>query len=336
MLRPLRDADRHGHASGGLELDVPEALGHARRQAQRVACIARRHDHAELLTADATDDVGVAHRLSRQARELDQQLIAGSVTVDVVDPLEVVEVEHQDGDRVVRARRPRQFGAEPVMEEAMVVEPGQRVGLREMLEARADLRVVDRKRRSVAEPLRELELVRGETGLLTDAVDVERTFERAAGDQRHADQRLGLDRRSRNGDHARVEVRLVRPDRTPVLDRPAGDAFPEAGTTAHDLALVGLGTGQHRDQFSPVLVDLVDVQRLVGHEVGERPGDALEERVDTLLRQDQVEDLGQAPIRLDQVLRPAAPVLARARSGLECRSRLRDHSRDHRRPQRLP
>ena len=75
---------------------------------------------------------------------------------------------------------------EALVEEAVVVEPGQRVGLREMLEARLHLRVVERERGCVAEPLRELELVLVELCVLADAVDVERALQRAARDQRHA------------------------------------------------------------------------------------------------------------------------------------------------------
>ena len=89
----------------------------------------------------------------------DQQLVADAVAVDVVDALEVVEIEHQHRDRVVRPRRPRQLGAQALVEVAVVVETGQRVGLREVLEARADLRVVERERRGVAERPREIELV---------------------------------------------------------------------------------------------------------------------------------------------------------------------------------
>ena len=335
VVRALRDPDRHGHLPGRLELDLAQTLGEARSEPQRVSCIARGHDHAELLSSDATDDVGLSHGLPRQARELDQQLVACPVAVDVVDAFEVVEVEHQDGDRVVGARCTRQLRPQTFMEKPVVVETGERIRLRQMLQPRADLRVVDRQCRGVGEPLGELELVLGEACLLPDPIDVQRALERTACDQRDADQRLGLDRRSRDGDHPRIEVRLVREDGLAVLDRPAGDALPEARTALHDLVLVGLRAGEHRDQHAPVLVDLVDVQGLVRHQVGEGLRDAVEERIQALFGQDQVEDLGQASVRLDQVHRPATSVTL-VPVGLERRSRLTDHSRDHRRPARLP
>ena len=57
----------------------------------------------------------------------------------------------------------------------------------------------------------------------------------------------------------------------------------------------------------PRLVGLVDVERLVGDEVGERVRDAVEQGVEALLREDVVEDLGEAPVRLDERLGAAAP-----------------------------
>ena len=82
-----------------------------------------------------------------------------AVPVHVVDALEVVDVEHQDGDRVVCPARAVQLGAEALVEVAVVVEAGERVGLRLELEDGAHLRVVERERRRVAEALGQLELL---------------------------------------------------------------------------------------------------------------------------------------------------------------------------------
>ena len=81
------------------------------------------------------------------------------MAVDVVDALEVVDVEHEHGDRVVRAAGAVQLGAEALVEVAVVVKAGQRVRLRLELEAGADLRVVERERGSVAEALGQLEFL---------------------------------------------------------------------------------------------------------------------------------------------------------------------------------
>ena len=48
------------------------------------------------------------------------------------------------------------------------------------------------------------------------------------------------------------------------------------------------------------VVGLVDLERVVRHEIGERVGDAVEQRVEALLREDVVEDLRETPVRLDE------------------------------------
>ena len=105
------------------------------------------------------------------------------MAVDVVHLLEVVEVEHHERDRLVRRGRAQELLAQPVVERAVVVEAGQRVGLGLVLESRADVRVVDGERGGVAEALREEELLVRERGVLADAVDVERALQLPAGDR---------------------------------------------------------------------------------------------------------------------------------------------------------
>ena len=118
------------------------------------------------------------------------------MAVDVVDALEVVDVEHEHGDRVVRAARAVQLGAQAVVEVAVVVEAGEGVGLRLQLEPGAHLRVVERERRGVAEALGELELLLREDGAAAEAVDVEGALDGAARDEGDRDEGLGLVRRA--------------------------------------------------------------------------------------------------------------------------------------------
>ncbi len=82
--------------------------------------------------------------------------------VDVVDPLEVVEIEHQQrhGRRLLGGDA-HDLVAEPLVEGAVVPEPGERVGLGLELEARARVRVVERERGSVPEPNGQAELLLG-------------------------------------------------------------------------------------------------------------------------------------------------------------------------------
>ena len=58
-----------------------------------------------------------------------------------------------------------------------------------------------------------------------------------------------------------------------------------------------------RNQFAPCVIRLVDVKRLVGHQVGERDRDPIEQCVEALLRHHLVEHLGKAPIGVGERLR---------------------------------
>src|SRR5207248_4919543 len=53
------------------------------------------------------------------------------------------------------------------------------------------------------------------------------------------------------------------------------------------------------DELASRLLGLVDGQRVVGDELGEGGGDLLEQRVQLLLGEELVEDIGEALVRLD-------------------------------------
>jgi len=222
------------------------------------------------------------------------------VAVDVVHPLEVVDVEHQHGDAVPRAAGPRELGAQALVEVAVVVEPRQRVGLRLVLEARPDLCVVEGERGGVCETRRELELLVGEARVLAEAVDVQHALDEVARDQRDGDQCFGLVRRSA-GDRlrTRVEVRLVRAHRLAMECRPAGDALAEVGAAVHDL-LGPLVAREHRHELCLRVVGLVDRECVVRDELGERVRDPLEQVVEAVLREDVVEDVRELPVGLNE------------------------------------
>ena len=57
----------------------------------------RRDDH-ELLPAPPSGEVAVADRRLDPAGELPQHLVASEMPLFVVDPLEVIDVQHQDGE----------------------------------------------------------------------------------------------------------------------------------------------------------------------------------------------------------------------------------------------
>ncbi len=121
----------------------------------------------------------------------------------------------------------------------------------------------------------------------------------AARDERNADQRLGIHRRARHHANARVEVRLVREHGLSMPRRPAGDALREADRRAHDLVGVHVAD-EHGLEDSLRLVRFVDRQRVVRDQVADVVGDADEERVEALLGEHLVEDVGEPPVRLDE------------------------------------
>ena len=272
---------------------LPDPLGQRGGAAQ----VAGGDDHGELLAAHPADDVGRANRGAKHVRDLVEQLVADSVAVDVVHLLEVVEIEHHHGDGVVLRGRRQESLPQPVVEGTVVVEAGECVGLGLVLQARPDVRVVDRERGGVAESLGEEELLVGELRVLADAVDVERALELSASDERHCDERLGLDRRAGNEAHARVEMRLVGEDGLAMVDGPAGDALAEGEALALDLVLP-LAAREDGAELALGLVGLVDVHVLVRDENCERVGDALEDGVEALLGEHVVEDVREPPIRL--------------------------------------
>ncbi len=305
VLRSVGDADGDRDLSSGIDGTRFQPLGQASRAPERIPRVARRHDHGELFAADAADDVARAHERARELGQAHEDLVADRVAADVVDALELVDVEHQQGDRIAGAAGAHQLGAKALVEVAVVVEAGQRVGLRLVLQTGAHLRVVERQRGRVAEPLRQLELVLVERSRFAEPVHVERALQRPARDQRDGDERLGLRRRSGDEGDTRVEMRLVREHRLAVDDGPARDALPEGGACAHDLVLP-LGASEHRDQLVARVVGLVDLQRVIRDEVVERVRDAVEQRVEALLREHVVEHFGQPAIRVDErvFLRP--------------------------------
>jgi hypothetical protein len=230
--------------------------------------------------------------------ELREHLVADGMAEDVVHLLEVVDVDHHDGDVLVRARRVRQLAAEALVEVAVVVEAGERVGLGLALEPRPDVRVVEGERGGVAESLRELELLVAERRVDTDPVDVQRPLQRAARDEWDDDQCLRLQRSAGDEANARVEVSLVGEYGLAMLDGPAGDPLAEREALAQDLVRV-VAAHERRHELALRLVRLVDVKRLVRDDLGERVRDPDEERVEALLRKQVVEDVSQPAVGVD-------------------------------------
>ncbi len=126
-----RDADRHGDrelvAAGGERL---QAHGRAQLLAGRdERCQVRhvRHQHDELLAAEARKGVVAAYGGRETRRDLGEHAVAGEVPVRVVDPLEVVDVRDQQPDGRACARGPVELGGKRLGEVPAVEHAGERI-----------------------------------------------------------------------------------------------------------------------------------------------------------------------------------------------------------------
>ncbi len=103
---------------------------------------------------------------------------------------------------------------------------------------------------------------------------------------------------------------------------PAGDALVEADARAQDLGRV-LVAGEHRHEQPLRLVGLVDRERVVRDEVGERVGDAHEQCVEALLGEHLVEDVREPAVRLDERRRRSMTVRHEPEGGFGARHQVR-------------
>src|SRR5207245_6779039 len=99
--RVAGEADGAGGADHTALADLEDVLGHAGADAlgqldQAVAAEVAGHEQ-ELVAAPAHDDVRAAAARLEQVAELAQHGVAGGVAGGVVDGLEVVEVDHHEG-----------------------------------------------------------------------------------------------------------------------------------------------------------------------------------------------------------------------------------------------
>ena len=111
-----------------------------------------RQDDGELVAADPARDVGRADDRAHAVGRLGEDGVAGEVADPVVDRLEVVEVEHDQGQPPRVAAAARDLALERLVEVASVVEPRERVEVGELSCLPEAVRVLDRG----ARPGREL------------------------------------------------------------------------------------------------------------------------------------------------------------------------------------
>ena len=101
-------------------------------------------DDGEFVAADAGDGVGLAQQRAQPLADFLDELVAGIVAERVVDLLEAVEIEHQQGDLLARAAIAGQRLGQAILEQGAVGEAGELVVQRLVLGVRlARLELVD-------------------------------------------------------------------------------------------------------------------------------------------------------------------------------------------------
>src|SRR2546422_3203289 len=81
-------------------------------------------DDGKFFAAVAADDILDATGLHQQMGHVAQDLVAAGMAVAVVDLLEMVDVAHDAGQRLVAAPGEGKFGREPLIEIRTIPEPG--------------------------------------------------------------------------------------------------------------------------------------------------------------------------------------------------------------------
>ena len=132
---------RNAHAARHREAQVVEQEGalhhleHASRAAFGASGVGLMHQQYELVGADAAHGVDLAHRGQQPVGHVGQHAVAQAAAQGVVDVLEAVKVEHQQRERRAVALRQCQRVLDAVEQRAAIGQPGERVGVREQLDA---------------------------------------------------------------------------------------------------------------------------------------------------------------------------------------------------------
>ncbi len=144
------DAARRVDGAAGKPEVAPqlaEELLHERIDVRLIRQPAQHQD--ELIPAEARDHILVANRRLQASRDLHEQLVADVVAQGVVDVLEAVQVDQQDGQGLARLQRCVQHVLELGAQAEPVLQPRERIVIREerdaLLGALADADVLDHR-----------------------------------------------------------------------------------------------------------------------------------------------------------------------------------------------
>jgi len=122
LVAERRDADRRRDAAD-LADDRDDRLG----DDERLRLALRGQQDRELVAAQAREDVGLAQAVAQRAGAGDDELVAGGVPEAVVDRLEAVEVEHEQGALGAVAAAAGDVLGQRAVDAAAVEQSGERV-----------------------------------------------------------------------------------------------------------------------------------------------------------------------------------------------------------------
>ena len=277
------DADAGGDEVVGAahRVGLGEGGGDAIGDRDRLVLVGEAVDEdAELVAAEAGDDVAGPQVGAQPRRDRPQQLVAGVVADAVVDQLEVVEVEEEDPDRRARDGAARERVAERVDEAEPVGQAGERVVQDAVAQGLVGAVALDRVGEHVRRGLDEVDVLRGEV-VGFGGVDVEHAEGALLAGDRHGEAAAHADhpqrRRHREAPLARpvvddhVQARLQRGARVrvaggrgaalgptpPLLESGAqveatavATRFPDAGRVDPSISVIS-GTASRTGLGSP-------------------------------------------------------------------------------------
>ena len=115
--------------------DAVEALGDDRD----ALLVDVRQEHRELVAAEARHQVCFPQPARQRPGDRLERVVARLVAVRVVDPLEVVEVDHHQARHLAVALRARDLQVQVVLEQAAVAQAGERVVVGEVAQVLLEL-----------------------------------------------------------------------------------------------------------------------------------------------------------------------------------------------------
>jgi len=129
--RPVRGKHRNPGAEthrSATEQNLTHGLAHGARDLHRFIRIHVPNHRSELVTAKPEHPRRQTERRLHQLRQTTKQRVTGLVAVQVVDSLEVVDIEDDHGKGLTRAGGTQEIIGERLVEVAVIVGSGNRVG----------------------------------------------------------------------------------------------------------------------------------------------------------------------------------------------------------------